>query len=143
MSPCPPALSATQTLYALGSGVQSDAVVSTSTAGEIMRVGAGQYRVESVLTPGNAAAQAMVTVKPGILSAVEIAHRASIVRLDVPPGARWRLVNTETGWSTAGIGSAAAVALAAGRYRLEQGERIVDFSVDGVSPTTVGVAQTN
>lgn len=141
--PLPAALAATQTLYALGTGVQGDAVVSTSSAGEIMRVGAGQYRVESVLTPGNVAAQAMVTVKPGILSAVEIAHRASLVRLDVPAGVRWRLVNAETGWSTSGVGSAAAVALAAGRYRLEQGERVIDFSVDGTSPATVGVTQTN
>jgi hypothetical protein len=133
--PLPSGIAATQTLYAIGEG-SPEAVTATSQAGEILRVGAGQYRVESVLQPGNAAADRTVTVKPGILSAVEIAHQASIVRLDVAVGGRWRLTDTGGGWALDGAG-AQTVALKAGRYRLEQNGRAEEFSVDGVSGRTV------
>jgi hypothetical protein len=140
--PLPPAIAATQTLYALGAAAP-EVVTASSQAGEILRVGAGQYRVESVLTPGNVTAETTVTVKPGILSAVEITHRASIVRLDVAAGQRWRLTEIGSGWTLEGASAADAVALKAGRYRLEQQGRAEDFSVDGVSGRTVSLAPGN
>jgi hypothetical protein len=136
--PLPPAVTATQTLYALEAG-GPEAVTATSGAGEILRVGAGQYRVESVLSPGNAAAETTVTVKPGILSAVEIVHRASIVRLGVAAGGRWRLTEIGSGWTLDGAGAGAVVALKAGRYRLEQDARSVEFSVDGSTGRAVSL----
>jgi hypothetical protein len=60
-------------------------MVAVSTIpGEIVRLGAGSYRIESRFTPGNASEVAQIDVKPGLLSAVEIELPAGIARLAAP-----------------------------------------------------------
>jgi len=70
-------------------------VAKSNEAGEILRVPAGRYRVESRFATGNTMALADVDVKPGLMSAVEIDHAAGLARLAFvgAPGADvyWRV----------------------------------------------------
>ena len=61
------------------SGSQAGKVVATSRIpGEILKLSAGDYRVESRFEQGNAIAVTEVHIKPGIMSAVEINHHAGL-----------------------------------------------------------------
>jgi len=62
------------------SGPNAGALVATSRlAGEVLKLGAGDYRVESRFDRGNAVAVTEVRVKPGVISAVDIDHHAGLV----------------------------------------------------------------
>ncbi len=71
-------------LFALSGQNRARLVAANASPGQLLRLPAGTYRVESQLNPGNAVAQTEVQVKPGVLSAVEIDHRAGLVRLGLP-----------------------------------------------------------
>ncbi len=76
----PPAES--QTLIYAASGKERGRLITTSrTPGEILRVAAGDYRIESRFVTGNASAVTAVKVRPGRMSAVEIDHQAGLARL--------------------------------------------------------------
>ncbi len=105
------------------SGIDGGSLVAiTDEPGEILRVGAGAYRIESRFQPGNASAMTEVTVKPGLLSAVEIDLSAGIARL-AATGADDRdvvwFITDARGQALPGIpGPAADVVLKPGRYKL-------------------------
>ncbi|QIG51585.1 hypothetical protein G5V57_30060 [Nordella sp. HKS 07] len=105
------------------SGIDGGSLVAiTEEPGEILRVGAGSYRIESRFQPGNASAMTEVTVKPGLLSAVEIDLSAGIARL-AAPGADDRdvvwFITDAKGQALPGVpGPAADVVLKPGRYKL-------------------------
>lgn len=105
------------------SGIDGGALVAiTDEPGEILRVGAGAYRIESRFQPGNASAMTEVTVKPGLLSAVEIDMSAGIARL-AAPGSEDRdvvwFITDAKGEALPGVpGPAADVVLKPGRYKL-------------------------
>lgn len=105
------------------SGIDGGSLVAiTEEPGEILRVGAGAYRIESRFQPGNASAMTEVTVKPGLLSAVEIDLSAGIARL-AAPGADDRevvwFITDALGQALPGVpGPAADVVLKPGRYKL-------------------------
>jgi hypothetical protein len=68
-------------VYALG-GINKGKLIATSNLpGEVLRVEAGDYRIESRFLSGNTTAVTDVTVKPGIMSAVEIDHAAGLAKL--------------------------------------------------------------
>ena len=68
-------------VYAI-SGEQNGKLITISERpGEILRVSAGAYRIESRFAAGNAVATTDVKVKAGIMSAVEIDHLAGLARL--------------------------------------------------------------
>ncbi len=105
------------------SGIDGGALVAiTEEPGEILRLGAGAYRIESRFQPGNASAMTEVTVKPGLLSAVEIDMSAGIARFNMT-GAEdrdviWFITDAE-GNALPGVpGPAADVVLKPGRYKL-------------------------
>ena len=105
------------------SGIDGGTLVAiTEQPGEILRLGAGAYRIESRFQPGNVAAMTEVTVKPGLMSAVEIDMSAGIARL-AAPGADdhdviWFITDAK-GEALPGVaGPAADVVLKPGRYRL-------------------------
>ncbi len=76
-------------------------VASSKMPGEIIKIQAGAYRIESKFELGNAVAVSDVTVKSGIMSAVHVGHLAGTVRVELMDAAekpvKWTLVsNTET-----------------------------------------------
>jgi hypothetical protein len=68
-------------VYALTGADKGKLVTISKMPGEILRVKAGDYRIESRFAAGNAVAVADVHVNPGIMSAVEIDHAAGLARL--------------------------------------------------------------
>ena len=77
-------LAPTQTksmVYALSGPNKGKLITISKLPGEILRVKAGDYRIESRFAAGNAVAVADVHVKPGVMSAVEIDHAAGLARL--------------------------------------------------------------
>lgn len=68
-------------VFALEGGAQGQLVAASAEAGEIIRLPAGRYRVESRLAAGNAAAVTDVAVKAGVISKVGITVKAGLARL--------------------------------------------------------------
>jgi hypothetical protein len=68
-------------VYAISGRNKGRLITISKTPGEILRVEAGDYRIESRFAAGNAVAVADVHVKAGIMSAVEIDHAAGLARL--------------------------------------------------------------
>lgn len=105
------------------SGIDGGSLVAiTEEPGEILRVGAGAYRIESRFQPGNVSAMTEVTVKPGLLSAVEIDMDAGIARLaatgDADRDVVWFITDAK-GQALPGVsGPAADVVLKPGAYKL-------------------------
>ena len=73
-------------VYATTGPDQGKLVTVSEEPGTIMRLGAGNYRVESRFTPGNAIASAEIVVKAGLLTSIEIDHHAGIVQLPLAGG---------------------------------------------------------
>lgn len=138
----PPARSETRIFAASGPGV-GQLIATSRQPGEIVRVGAGTYRVESRFEPGNTLAVAEVRVKPGLMSAVEIDHRAGLARLRLAGSreATWTLVPAE-GEPLLIAGSAVDAVLKPGRYtvRVSSGSRQWQgqFSIDVGEIRTIG-----
>jgi hypothetical protein len=68
-------------IYATSGKRKGELVATSDTPGEILRVAAGDYLIESRFAAGNAVAIAAIQVKPGLMSAVEIDHAAGLARL--------------------------------------------------------------
>ena len=111
----------TQSLvYALSGHNKGKLITISKMPGEILRVEAGDYRIESRFASGNAVAVADVRVKPGVMSAVEIDHAAGLARLSYVgapnAGVSW-LVTNEKGETLPVIdGQSASVVLKPGTY---------------------------
>lgn len=108
-------------IYAEGGRASGRLVAISENPGEILRLNAGRYRIESRFSPGNAVTTTEVFVKPGLMSAVEIDHHAGLARLSVsgePGDVVWH-VETAAGEKLPNIaGSAAEIVLAPGVYRI-------------------------
>jgi hypothetical protein len=113
-------------------------VAITEEPGEVLRLGAGSYRVESRFQPGNAEATTEVTVKPGLLSAVELDMTAGVAHLDASGfGERdiYWVITDAKGKSLPGIpGPTADVVLKPGRYvlrtRIDGAEKDSAFTIE-------------
>ncbi len=68
-------------VYSTTGITQGQLVAHSEQPGELMKLPAGPYRVETRFGDGNAVAVADVTINPGKLSAVEISMHAGIARL--------------------------------------------------------------
>lgn len=115
----PTSVSAAHRIYAL-SGPQSGQRLTATDQGEVARLGAGDYRVESRFEPGNAVAETTVAIKPGILSSLEISHLAGLVRVEFPRGGEgesFEVREVEGDWAWRGRGPGGDLVLAPGRYR--------------------------
>ncbi len=76
-----PAATPISYIYSRDGDSAGQLVAKSSEPGEILRVPAGRYRVESRFATGNTMALADIEVKPGLMSAVEIDHAAGLARL--------------------------------------------------------------
>ncbi len=107
-------------VYAVGAAGRGRLVTASAEQGELLRLGKGEYRVESRFLPGNARAVSHVRIRPGILSSLEILARAGVVRIR-PPAAgdavRWTIRDLQGPWRHEGRGEGTLV-LAPGRYVL-------------------------
>jgi hypothetical protein len=117
-------------VYATSGPDQGKLITLSDYPGEVLRLPAGSYRIESRYAAGNAEAVAEVIIKPGLLSSIEISHRAGIAHLAGPPDAVWSLTD-EKGRSVP-LGQASEVVLVPGRYiaraKTGGGERTISFS---------------
>ncbi len=112
--------------YAASGRGRSRLVATSRGQGELLRLGKGDYRVESRFIPGNARAETSVRIKPGVLSSLEIRAHAALVRVEAETGRkRWQLRDAGGAWKFSGSGGQNLV-LAPGEYVLaveEAGKR--------------------
>ena len=107
-------------VFTLQEGQPNRRMAITATAGDILPLPEGRYRVESQVGDGNAKAVADVAVRAGRLSTVKIGHKAGIARLSFSGNSasdiEWA-VEDATGRPVASRdGAEAAVILAPGHY---------------------------
>ena len=116
----PAGITAHQTIYALSGPQRGKKIVGGTNQGKILRLGAGTYRIESRLSPGNTIAEHTVTVKPGILSSMELAHRAGLAHIAVVtrPNApvTWEIRKLDGSWRSGHSALETFMVLAPGRY---------------------------
>lgn len=62
-------------------------ITKTETQGEIIRLNAGRYRIISRLGEANSVVSTDVDVSPGVLTAVEVNHKAGVLTLEVTAAA--------------------------------------------------------
>jgi hypothetical protein len=77
-----PDISSKTLVYALAGIDKGKLVAHSDVAGELLKLPAGQYRVETRIGNGNTTAVTDVRVRPGKLSAIEMSHHAGIARLN-------------------------------------------------------------
>jgi hypothetical protein len=116
----PVAFSTSHRIFALSGASRAYLVAEDAVPGDVLRLPAGRYRIESRLEPGNAVAHAEVEVKPGMLSAVEIDHKAGIASFAIanaPKQSRaWHILSPSGQIAATLDGSSPAVVLAPGIY---------------------------
>jgi hypothetical protein len=126
-------------VYALSGANKGKLITISKMPGEILRVKAGDYRIESRFAAGNAVAVADVNVKPGVMSAVEIDHAAGLARLSyvgAPDADVSWLVTNEKGEALPAIaGLSANVVLKPGTYvaKAQIGNELLAASFDIVA----------
>ncbi len=90
-----PGVKAESLVYAADGRRRGELITTSTVPGEIVRVKAGLYRIESRFAAGNAVAVTDVTVRPGLLSAVEIDHVAGLARLAAGRQVRWTVTGDD------------------------------------------------
>ena len=130
-----PAVRPLNTVYATSGRDDGKLVAISEEPGEILRLPAGNYRIESRFASGNAIATADVSVKPGLLSSIEIDHRAGVAHLSAGSEATERIswtVRDDKGRDLPVRGTSEIV-LVPGRYvghiKMGNQSRIVSFTV--------------
>ena len=68
-------------IFAATGPLRGQLITTSNTAGEILKISAGEYRIESHFEIGNAVAITDVKIKSGIMSAVNIDHKAGLLNL--------------------------------------------------------------
>ncbi len=115
-----PATPSRSLVFALSGHRKGQLIATSQEPGEILRVPAGDYRIESRFDQGNTSAVADVHVKPGLMSAVEIDHAAGLARLAFvgAPDAKilWHVADANGNTLPAIEGLSADVVLKPGTY---------------------------
>lgn len=115
-----PAATPDSRIFALSGRDKGKLVAASSTAGEVLRVPEGDYRVESSFETGNVSAVTEVHVRAGKMSAVEIDHAAGLARLAFvgAPDAdvQWRLQDDDGNPIVSSAGLTSNMVLKPGTY---------------------------
>lgn len=109
-------------VVALSGPLAGHEVAASAGQGELLRVAAGTYRIESRFLPGNTVTETTVTVKPGILSSIEVAHIAGVARIDIPEASKdtaWDVKTVDGRDVSSGRGNRPNLILAPGDYSVE------------------------
>jgi hypothetical protein len=115
----PAQIQAETAIYATSGRLKGRLVAKSTIPGEIVRVGAGSYRVESRFAPGNATASVDVSVEAGMMSAIDLTMAAGIARLSAITSQEqvtWSIADIEGNVLPSIQGTSVEVALTPGRY---------------------------
>lgn len=119
----PLGIKAHHTIYALTGPQKGRQITAGAHQGKVLRLGAGTYRIESRMWPGNTITEHTVTVKPGILSSLELAHQAGLARITIGESlgtaVAWDIRNLNGSWHSGHTTPEAALVLAPGRYEVK------------------------
>ena len=116
---------ATHKIYQLRDNKPVKLITDKVLQGEVIRLSAGEYKIESRFELGNTLAVAKVTIKPGILTSLNIEHQASMARLQFikqsQTEAKWTVTSLKDGpnggWTKSGTSDKPNIILAPGRYK--------------------------
>lgn len=118
----PAGLAAAHSIYAVSGPDAGRRVGLPAEQGDVVRLVAGTYRIESRFVDGNTVAEAKVTVRPGMLSSIEISHVAAFARITVPAAegdaVSWTIREAGGTWSRKGDGDSFGLVLAPGTYEV-------------------------
>lgn len=114
---------ASNLIYANSGPGKGRLVTISKVPGEIVPLAAGTYRVESRFEPGNAILVTDVTVRPGIMSSVDVSHNAGLMRFryDGPQSddVHWQVLNSSGQLLLQLQGGTTSAMLKPGDYRVE------------------------
>ena len=112
---------ATHTIYQIQDNKPVKLITKQASQGEVIRLSAGEYKIESRFELGNTIAVANVTIKPGILTSLNIEHQASMARLQFikqsQAQAKWTVTSLKGNWTKSGTSKKPNIILAPGRYQ--------------------------
>ncbi|MEO9874687.1 MAG: hypothetical protein ABJM26_13270 [Anderseniella sp.] len=120
--PLPQRVRAVHRAYAVNGSSSGKLIATSDQQGGLMRLGAGTYRLESEIEPGNTVTHTEVTIKPGILTSLNLDHEAGIAVINAPDGVPWSVGSREKNWHRSGIGPG-MLTLAPGRYTYNDGDQ--------------------
>ena len=108
-------------VYALNGSSAGRLVAANVKPGQMLKLAAGTYRIETRYETGNVSAVTDVEVKPGLLRAVDIAHHAGMARLSLDHGQEAQWLVTENGGSVLPLpsGTETTAFLKPGNYMAE------------------------
>ena len=122
--------------YAIN-GINSGQLIAKSDVqGGLIRLGAGKYRLESEIEPGNTVVQTDVTITPGILTTLQLDHQAGMAEVDAPSDVVWTVTSDDREWRASGKGQQ-VLTLAPGKYTYEGGNKTRTLIIAAGSRTKV------
>ena len=112
-------------------------VASSHRPGEILKVAAGDYRVESRFDDGNAMAVTDVHVKAGIMSSLDVNHKAGLAHFTSPgkDDVTWQISGTAAKLEMTGADTVAV--LIPGNYQATLNGKTQNFTVSASQTTEV------
>jgi major membrane immunogen (membrane-anchored lipoprotein) len=129
-------------VYALTGIFKGQLITTSHNPGEVIKMSAGTYRIESRFDGGNAVAVTDVEVKAGKMTAVQIDHKAGLANLSIAgvddADVQWTIID-ENGATLPPISGAVATLV------LKPGHYLVDATVAGTKRSTefdIAIGQT-
>lgn len=120
--PLPAPFRAVHKVYAIGGKASGQLVATSDVPGGLMRLGAGTYRLESEIEPGNTVTRTDVSIKPGILTTLQLDHQAGIASVNTDAAQAWTIADRDSKWTATGTGPQ-LLTLAPGTYSWTAGSR--------------------
>ncbi|MEE4235246.1 MAG: hypothetical protein V2I51_00855 [Anderseniella sp.] len=120
--PLPAPFRAVHKVYAVGGKASGQLVATSDVPGGLMRLGAGTYRLESEIEPGNTVTRTDVSIKPGIMTTLQLDHQAGIASVNTDAAQAWTIADRDSKWTAAGTGPQ-LLTLAPGTYSWTAGNR--------------------
>jgi len=120
--PLPAPFRAIHKIYARGGDTSGQLIATSDVPGGLMRLGAGNYRLESVIEPGNTVTRTDVSIKPGVLTTLQLDHQAGIAMVNTDAATAWTITDRNSGWKASGTGPQ-QLTLAPGTYDWAGGQK--------------------
>jgi hypothetical protein len=134
-----PGVASRSKVYALSGTSRGQLVATSYTPGEVLKMSAGDYRVESRFEEGNALVITDVHVRPGIMSSVNVDHVAGVAHLSTSntgSSVNWTITDSSGIAISTTAGAALSLVLQPGIYKVE----IVELKLTKTFKITQGEA---